>query len=823
MTGTRLASVQARPRYFTPGVLVVLAVALIGTGSLLYRYIFGLGASTNLTDAHPWGIWIAIDVACGVALAAGGFTTAFIAHLLHRGQYHALVRPALLTAMIGYTFVAVGVMTDLGRFWAMWHVMLPEMWQPNSVLFEVAMCVMTYVTVLYIEFLPVVCERFVGRVRLPGVLARLNAPIDRALRLMDATLARVITVFVILGVVLSCMHQSSLGTLMVIAGPKLHELWQSPFLPLMFLLSAFSVGFPMVVFEATIAARSFRIEPETNVLSKLARITPFLLAAYLGVKVWDIVHRGVAWRLLEGSTQSVLFMVEVGLGVIAPLLILSSGRLRRNGRWLFVGATMVIFGVAMNRMNVFLLAYRPLEVGATYFPAWTEIAVTAGFIALMVLIYRAIVLNFPVIEALPTPGATAHAHASLGPVAAASRTHAPHAPRPHAELVCERGVTTPAALAVALVLSGGAILLGAGGEPDREPLPARTVSEPTPAPDPSGGSRVRAHPAPSGTRSAVPRGERGPDVVVIDSMADLYAGVTFDHRLHEDMAEMGDGCASCHHANDDGRIEACRTCHPIQRAEENEALPGLKGAYHRQCLGCHRDWSGANGCAFCHEEIASGVGATRAPVDFNLAHPHLRMKPTFAYETSHSPGPLVTFHHADHTDVFGLSCVDCHRGETCDGCHGPEAGKPIVDCRATCAGCHNERGCVFCHSVTPRPRFDHGRSTGWDLGEYHSFLSCDSCHEPDMRFGSPSSDVCRGCHRGSSRVPFDHAITGVALTGSHQHYECVTCHTGGRAGSPVQCVACHRDRSFPEFFPGANAGDGGVVGEAGHVAPAPAP
>ena len=146
-----------RVRFFTPGVWVTVAIAAVGLGALLYRFIFGLGAATNLTDDYPWGIWIAIDVACGVALAAGGFTTAFIAHVVHRDVFHPLVRPALLTAMVGYTFVAIGVSTDLGRFWAIWHVMLPTMWQGNSVLFEVAICVMCYLTVLYIEFLPIVC------------------------------------------------------------------------------------------------------------------------------------------------------------------------------------------------------------------------------------------------------------------------------------------------------------------------------------------------------------------------------------------------------------------------------------------------------------------------------------------------------------------------------------------------------------------------------------------------------------------------------------------------------------------------------------------
>jgi Ni/Fe-hydrogenase subunit HybB-like protein len=408
------------PRYFTPGMMVVLAVALIGGAAWVHRMLFGLGASTNLTDAYPWGIWIGIDVACGVALAAGGFTTAFLAHLLHRDTYHAVVRPALLTAAIGYTFVALGVMTDLGRFWAMWHVMLPWMWQPNSVLFEVAICVMCYLTVLYIEFTPIVCERFIGRVRLPGPLSMLNALVDRVLRFVNSTLGRVMTVFVILGCLLSCMHQSSLGTLMVIAGDKLHPLWQTPFLPLLFLLSAFAVGYPMVVFESMIAHRSFRLPPDMKVLPLLARYTPIILGLYLGVRIFDLFNRGVADLVFAGTFESNLFLAEVGLGFVAPMLILLVPRLRRSAGWLFAAACLVILGVVMNRLDTFLIAYSPLDPAATYFPAWTEIAVTAGFIAIMVLIYRFVVLNFPVIEHLDVPGwdnAGGHAEPAAAPAA----------------------------------------------------------------------------------------------------------------------------------------------------------------------------------------------------------------------------------------------------------------------------------------------------------------------------------------------------------------------------------------------------------------------
>jgi len=276
-------------KYFTPGVIVLSLLALNGLIILLGRLIFGLGAITNLSNQYPWGIWIGVDVAAGVALAAGGFTTAAIGHIFHREDYHAIIRPALLTAMLGYTFVALGVCVDLGRWYYIWHPLI--MWNGNSVLFEVGICVMAYMTVLYIEFIPIVTERFIGQVKMLGLLEKFNNTIDWILRKLDKGLSKVMFAFIILGVVLSCLHQSSVGTLMVIAGEKMHPLWQTPILPLLFLLSAISVGFPMVIMESILASRSFGLKPEMHILTKLARYVGPLLGIYLAFRIGDIVIR----------------------------------------------------------------------------------------------------------------------------------------------------------------------------------------------------------------------------------------------------------------------------------------------------------------------------------------------------------------------------------------------------------------------------------------------------------------------------------------------------------------------------------------------------
>ncbi|OGU68336.1 MAG: polysulfide reductase [Stygiobacter sp. RIFOXYC12_FULL_38_8] len=383
-------------KYFTPVVIGLAVIALNGMLFLLARFIFGIGAVTNLDNQHPWGIWIGVDVAAGVALAAGGFTTAALGHIMHKDQYHAIIRPALLTAALGYTFVAVSVMIDLGRPYFIWHPLL--MWNGSSVLFEVGICVMIYLTVLYIEFLPIITERFIGRVNLPGFLKKFNQSTDKLLRVLDKGLEKTMFIFIIAGVVLSCLHQSSLGTLMVIAGPKMHPLWQTPILPLLFLLSAISVGFPMVIMESLITSRSFNLKPETNILSDLGSMVAPLLGIYLAFKVGDMVIRQTFVYLTEISTASVMFTLEMVLGIVIPLRIFLSRSLSKTPLGLFIASILVVLGVLMNRINNFLVAYTPPYEIHSYFPSFGEISVTLGFVALEVLFFRFFVIQLPIVS-----------------------------------------------------------------------------------------------------------------------------------------------------------------------------------------------------------------------------------------------------------------------------------------------------------------------------------------------------------------------------------------------------------------------------------------
>lgn len=381
---------------FTPGVLVMLAFMAAGGAVVIARFIGGIGYVTNLTNARPWGLWVGIDVATGVALAAGGFTTAALAHILGRHHYEAVTRPALLTAALGYTFVVLGLIVDIGRSWAIWKPMI--YWNFNSVLFEVAMCVMVYLNVLYLEFFPIVAEQFKGRVNLPGIFARLNNLLETILRVGDAIIDKIMWILIILGVVLSCMHQSSLGSLMLIAPTKLHPLWYTPILPLLFLVSAIAVGYPMVVFETTLVSSSLNLDPEMSILSPLTRITTFLLGTYMVLKLGDMFFRGTYVYLLDGTHQTNSFLIEMLLGVMVPWAMLMFKRVRGSRTGVFTAAALIIGGVVINRINVFIVGYRSPLSDSAYFPAPGEILVTLGLVATLMFIYRVVVTYLPVLQ-----------------------------------------------------------------------------------------------------------------------------------------------------------------------------------------------------------------------------------------------------------------------------------------------------------------------------------------------------------------------------------------------------------------------------------------
>lgn len=357
-------------RTFPFGISVLTIIVILGLIPMIIRYVNGLGAVSNLSDGRPWGFWISFDLYCGVALAAGGFTLAGWAYLFNREKYHAVARPAVLTAFLGYTLVILALLVDLGQPWYIWHAII--YWNIHSPLFEVAICVMTYTTVLALEFSPAVFEGL-SKSNLP-VLRRFNWHIPlRVIRTIQIPL-------VIAGVVLSTLHQSSLGSMLLMMPETLHPLWYTPILPILFLTSAIAVGPAMVIFESTLSTKAFGHKLDLDVLSGLGRAIPYILGLYLLLKLVDLMVAAEIGLIFTSYPMNMLWWGEVIVGVILPIILFSMPDVRQNRSAVFWSSVLVIVGLVLNRFNVSMLALA-IRPGFTYFPHWMEIAISAALVA----------------------------------------------------------------------------------------------------------------------------------------------------------------------------------------------------------------------------------------------------------------------------------------------------------------------------------------------------------------------------------------------------------------------------------------------------------
>ena len=339
--------------------LVFLALMAAGLYATVVRFTQGLGRSTNLNDQFPWGIWIGFDVLCGVMLAAGGFTLTAAVHIFNIKRLHAIVRPTILTAFLGYVLVCVALMFDLGKPYNIWHPLI--MRNPHSVMFEVAYCVMLYTTVLSLEFSPIVLERF---------------NLQKPLKIIRGLLVPL----VIGGVILSTLHQSSLGTLYLIMPEKLHPFWYTPLLPVFFFISAIAVGLAMTIFESSMSAKHFGRQLELPILQELGRVLVVVLCVYGILRFEDLLHRGALKLAFRPGYEMYLFWLEITLSLVAPLAVLASRRLRATAGGLYVAAVLVVLGFVTNRLNVSITGMES-SAGMHYVPKWTEVAVTGAIIA----------------------------------------------------------------------------------------------------------------------------------------------------------------------------------------------------------------------------------------------------------------------------------------------------------------------------------------------------------------------------------------------------------------------------------------------------------
>jgi Ni/Fe-hydrogenase subunit HybB-like protein len=347
----------------TPGRTILYVILMVGIISAAARLFFGLGATTNLNDAYPWGLWISFDILSGVALAGGGFTMAAVIYIFNLKKFEPLLRPAKLSAFIGYMVFVIGLFFDLGQPWRIWHPMV--MWNPNSVLFEVSWCVMLYTTVLSIDILIMALERWQ------------KYELIKFFR-------SIYLVFVVAGVMLSTLHQSSLGALYLLMPEKMSDLWATRAIGPLFFVSAVIGGMSVITLESLISSWAYKRKPEIKLLASFSKALGVALLVYFAMKVTDLYARGAT--VWADDAAHFFFYLELFGTVALPAILLTFSEVRNSIKGLYWAAGLSAFGVVLNRFNVSLTSYGGYRE-FSYFPSAIEIIITLALIAGGILIF----------------------------------------------------------------------------------------------------------------------------------------------------------------------------------------------------------------------------------------------------------------------------------------------------------------------------------------------------------------------------------------------------------------------------------------------------
>jgi Ni/Fe-hydrogenase subunit HybB-like protein len=360
---------------------------------LAYRFATGIGTVSGLTDGYPWGIWIAFDVVTGTALACGGYAIAILAYILNKGKYHPLVRPALLTSALGYSMAALAIIIDVGRWWGIWRIPLggfPDVgkYNWNSALLEVALCVMAYVGVLWIELGPAFLEKWKATSKKQGLVKFAEA----GLKFYDKALIWIIA----LGVLLPTMHQSSLGLLMLLGGPKLHGLWFTGWIPLLYLISCVGMGYAVVVWESAVSSKAFNREREDSMLISLSGAMVVVLGLYLLIRFADIIISGKTVLMFTSGMLSIMFWIEIALFAI-PMVMLMRAKDRANFATIFKASMLIMLAGALYRFDTYIVAFNPGK-NWSYFPTTLEMLITLGTVAFEIFLYIFIVKRYPILS-----------------------------------------------------------------------------------------------------------------------------------------------------------------------------------------------------------------------------------------------------------------------------------------------------------------------------------------------------------------------------------------------------------------------------------------
>ena len=344
---------------------VLLGLMAIGAVVALIRFIYGIGAISNLSNTYPWGFWISFDIFTGIAISSGAFLLAATVYIFDLKQFRPLLMPSILTALLGYIMEVLALMVDLGRPERIWHMMIYQNFTSNMLL--VGLCVMIYLAVLIVEFAPTFFDGL-KQAKWAAVARRFTLPA------------------VIFGVVISTIHQGSLGSLLLIQPAKLHPLWWTPMLPINFFLSSIPIGLAMIIVESSLSSRYFRRGLEIHLLEKLARAIPFALGLYLVARFMQLGLSGDLGYLFTSGSMSILFWLEIVIGSLIPLVLLSFKRVRQHPAALLTSAVMLLVGMILNRFDVSWLGIHRL-LNVSYTPSLMELSISAAIFSFGILAF----------------------------------------------------------------------------------------------------------------------------------------------------------------------------------------------------------------------------------------------------------------------------------------------------------------------------------------------------------------------------------------------------------------------------------------------------
>lgn len=568
--------------------LILWAILGIGLAVAITRFIYGLGVTTNLSDNTPWGFWIGFDVMGGVALAAGGFVIAGLNYIFGKKEFHSITRAAILTAFLGYIAVVIGLLFDLGLPWNIWHMII--FWNPHSPLFEVGWCVMLYLTVLTLEFTPVALEKYP------------NIPF---LRKIYNFLNKIKIPIVILGIMLSTLHQSSLGSLFLAMPYKLHPLWYSPIIPVIFFISAIYLGLMMVMVESMTSSYLYHKEFEINILKKLRLYASVMMVVYAVLRFGDIIFRGAAGFLFYNEWGTYLFWTEILISLLIPFIIFNIKSLYNNINLVYIAALSGVFGIVLNRLNVGGLTHlnNLTDIGEFYFPSWMELSISAGVVSLAMLLFFFFIENFNVWDEPPIENDVLPEikpqfnsfNVYLGPKKIANR------------------VKSSFIFVIAFSFSFAFI---SSSELEKKGAEIIKVTK-----------------------------ARGGDTLIIDGNRNDF-GVIFKHKMHE---QLGYDCSYCHHINKPtDKATGCYECHSYMYTTNDV----FRHDWHTSNYGANLK------CNKCHPKNYS-----KGKDYYN--NPGIIISKCFECHNnwkSNTQFVIINTYYADsYTDAMHYLCINCHQ------------------------------------------------------------------------------------------------------------------------------------------------------------------